>query len=140
MTGKNYLWCAYETYPEVIEDTFGDDGPYTGFSEVDDHAEFRYVSLTPPKSWDREHVAIGFKPKAGGVVWVAYVIYADGDSFGRHGGQFLCLGIFNTQKAAKKCAEGARHGTLPLHPKHSTFNDFFGGPEHFEVVEAAVKP
>jgi len=77
----------------------------------------------------------------GDAVWLAYVLYTDGDSFGKTSGYVKCLGLFKNEEDAQKLLkkelkEGNQTGKKR---KYKCWNGYFSGLDESDVISLVVQ-
>jgi len=75
------------------------------------YIEFSLTGCHMGDKFGRETVLVDFEPKLGQSVWVVYVIYNTGDSFGQTCGVWTILGVYETHEQAGKVHKSVMDGT-----------------------------
>jgi hypothetical protein len=121
---KYPLWLRYEEKCRTISDNYGEDGPYTGFSEEEKEFKPLYLKLTEPKEklfHGVEKLEVDFDPKDCTKLYLVVVRYTDGGTFGTTHGYHVVKGIFKDDDSAYDFKKQIEDGKLPK----STYD--FGG-------------
>lgn len=77
-----YLDVIYKTNCLVLEDTYGHEGPYTGYT----HDSCSYVVERLSLAKNHGDLVVGFEPNIKEKYYLLYAVYSTGDSFSRHEG------------------------------------------------------
>ena len=112
-----YVYVSYrEKCVDVIEDTLGEDGPYSGYRE--DVWEFELVKAygtKPPIGitpyWETVKLIGAYKVPA--KVYVLYVRYSTGDTFGHSNGRGTIVNAYVDMKDALKAQKQIEEGKWP---------------------------
>lgn len=122
------LFCSYEEHSQVISDTRGEDGPYSGHAETSttssligvhkDKPGGCYYYLVPVKDWDGKT-----EPKK---VFAVCVHYSTGDTFSHESGLLAIEGLYMSMDAASKVAQQIRD---------NTYKDYGAWQGYFESLE-----
>ena len=132
VSAKNYieeLYVVYTETPEMINEPDEEPGPWDWRGDKDLHTTFDHVSLSQPASPYHELEYAKFPVAVGDKVFVAWVNFTDGDTFGSTRGQFAVEGIFKTREEAVNALEGVS----------SKYAGYFSRLENVFVDEAIVK-
>lgn len=105
MKENQYLYISYNEHcSNVVEDTYGDDGPYTGFCEEDWEFNLDKAYLKPPAKntpyW--EQVELIGDLKGTKFVYVMYVLYSTGGTFSRDNGRGHIVKAYVSKEDALK--------------------------------------
>ena len=98
----------------------------------DEHTDWHLTkcSLTKTNSWSEEEVDIELTPKIGDIIYVVYVRYTTGNTFGTFYGQWKILGVHYNLSDAQKELESINDGT---HPDRYVWTGYFENLEHSDV-------
>ncbi len=129
----------YVTYTdeciETIEDTYGEDGPYTGFR----HERYLYtvngIYTKKPTTAYYEQCVLNYSGK--GIPKEAFVVivkYSTGGTFSRTDGRGHIVGVYQTADEAKEIAELIDTGEYDK----KNYRPWVGHFEHLECVEIEV--
>lgn len=129
---ENYieeLYVVYTEAPEMINEPDEEPGPWDWKGDKDLHTAFDHVSLSQPASPFYELEYANFPVAVGDKVFVAWVNFTDGGTFGSTRGQFAVEGIFKTREEAVSALEDVG----------SKYEGYFSRLENVFVDEAIVK-
>lgn len=87
------LYIDFTATEDVDEDTYGDDGPYTGYRETSTSIDVRSLHRTPVETFG-EDVAVDAKTFNAKEGYLVVVRYSTGSTFGRENGKYLFVAVF----------------------------------------------
>lgn len=104
------IYITYDSYTNTIHDDFGQDGPWEGSYERSEDWSLGQVLLSQPKTARYEEFVLAGKrlPKQ---VYVVYVRYSTGDTFGHTDGCGTIVGCYRTREQAEKIYKAIEDGT-----------------------------
>lgn len=130
------IYLDYTQSYETIEDTYGDDGPYTGFKEESITTEFLGLYKTQPKEkffyesleiYDEELLNCE-------KLFAAIVIYSDGGTFGKTNGYWKILGLERTEEKAQSLLDLTLQNKSERYP----WNNYFASLQDSYVKEITL--
>ena len=106
-------------------------------SYEDEHTDWYLTkcSLVKTNSWREEEVDVKFNTKAGDVIYVVYVRYETGNSFGTSYGRWKILGVHSDLSDAQKELESINDGT---HPDKYVWTGYFESLEHCDIQAMVI--
>jgi hypothetical protein len=133
-----YVYVSYESKCiDVLEDTLGDDGPYSGFREDDWSYEVLDVYAEPPvgvtTDWEQAKLVGSYKvPER---VWLVVVRYSTGDTFSHSSGQGAIANAYVDESRAWKDARLIEDGKWP---EYAAWTGYFESVESVMVIEKVM--
>lgn len=103
------IYANFKESPEIISDTYGENGPYTGYREDSLNREFIGVSIEKPNSYLAEELEVDDSVKEGDFLHFVCVEYSDGGTFGTTHGYLDIEGAYTDLKKADKVAKSIRN-------------------------------
>ena len=129
-----YVYVSYKSdCVNVIEDTLGEDGPYSGFKKDAWDFALGKAFVTPPNYtpyW--EHVELVGAVKAPDHVYVLYVRYSDGNTFGRSSGLGAIVKAYVNEKDAIKDQQLIKNGK---YPGYCAWTGYFSNSGYNKMIE-----
>ena len=110
---KKYVYLTYTEYRSGGDVCKGDeDSDWPCYEDTDTDWNLVDCALTQ-KPWPTytERVEVDFDVKVGDGVWVVYVRYGTGDSFGRTNGCWKIIGVYKHQGQASKILKSIEDDT-----------------------------
>jgi hypothetical protein len=89
------------------------------------------------KNWYQEQVEIDFSTNIGSTVWVVYVRYGTGGTFGLINGAWTILGVYEHQDQAEKVKKSVYDDTY--NEKYKSWQGYFEKFESCEVESMVVQ-
>ena len=131
---KKYpLYVVYEEdCAEVIEDTYGDDGPYAGFTHDRYDYEVTGVYSTKPDSTVYYEERVLDSKNQPEEVYVVIVRYSTGSTFGHSDGRGHIVGVYESEEKAKEVSEKINTGKFKGKYGYTPWTGYF---ERLEGVE-----
>ncbi len=137
----------YVKTSDIVTSSYREDKPYGDWYSYHDFSiEGVYTRVGAEYTYGVEEINVQFDAKEGDLVYVLYMIYDTGDSFGRAHGLGEVFWVFNDEWAAEK----ARREVVKNSDQYSVeFDDGFGkmiklsnpGAGYFETIQSIeVKP
>ena len=129
---KKYV---YLTYTEYREGGGAEDPDDRWSSRTDENIDWNLTGCyLTNKSWPTytERVEVDFDVQLGDGIWVVYVRYGTGDSFGHTNGAWTIIGVYKNQNEAAKIAEQINLKTYVSPSGYLVWDGYF---ESFECCE-----
>ena len=140
----NILYMSYEQSERIVEDTYGEDGPYTGYTESE--MEFSPLGLhkSRPNVFLVEELKPDFDISNLRKVWLVIVRYTDGGTFGTTSGNWVVKGVFKSSDLAKASAlaKSIKDDTYVPAEKYGymEWKGFFNKLDDVELHHMELKP
>lgn len=134
---KKYVYLTYTEY-QSGGDLHDPDDRWSCRDDTDIDWHLTGCHLTN-KSWPTytEQVEVDFDVKVGDGLWVVYVRYGTGDSFGHTNGAWTIIGVYKDQDEAAKIVEQINLKTYP--GEYHVWEGYFESFECCEVQGFIVK-
>jgi hypothetical protein len=150
------LWLKYSEKHVTINDTYGEDGPYTGFSEEEIEFHPEYLKSKEPEKdahWNFRTVQkleceCEFDPKDCKKLYLVVVRYTDGGTFGSTKGYWTVKGIFKDDDSAHAFKKLVEDGKCPkrtyeshdgsIEEMHHEWEGYFASLDGVEVHRLEV--
>lgn len=126
---KEEVFVVYTESRVSVEAPDEEPGPWDWRGTDDLNAKFDYVSIEQPSNPLHELAHANFPIEAGDKVFVAWLNFTDGDTFGQTRGQFESKGVFKTRKEAEASLKGAQQ----------EYSGYFSELESVHVEETIVR-
>lgn len=109
-TKNNFpLYVLYKEEVEVISDTLGEDGRWSGFREESKDYSITGVSTVQPQSYYYEQVVLHTDNELPNHVYVVLVRYSDGGTFCHTSGNGHIEGVYDSFEEADAVAESIKN-------------------------------
>lgn len=140
MTHKQTLYLAYEEHNTVISDTYGEDGPYSGYTEEQREVTFKNLFLKrPPHIWRIEEIVIDEPVQVGTPVVLVVPRWTDGGTFGQTHGYWQVEGVFTDLNKASELAESIRNRSYKKERDYLPWTGYFAGLDNVDVEVMTVQ-
>jgi len=106
-------------------------------SRADEHTEWELTGATlePGDDWNREEVVLEQEVHTGDPIWVVYVRYQTGGTFGTRYGAGAIVKAFLSLEEAQQCAESITQGT---YKGYKCWEGYFERLEYVIVEELTI--
>lgn len=128
----------YKIYVEYISRRHGgeplSDEPYS--DREPEYIDFYITKCSADKSLvgiSREEHEVNFEPKSGNTVYVVYVRYSTGDSFGHTNGEWSIIDILDSMEHANKLKESIDSGEYERNNGHAPWTGYFESLESSNI-------
>jgi hypothetical protein len=151
------LYVDFTATEDVEEDTYGDDGPYTGYRETSTSIDIHSLSRESVETFG-EDVEVDDKTFTAKEGYLVVVRYSTGSTFGRERGKYLFIAVFDDLDDAeslaaeikKDSAAGNRNDKWTFIPKtpnvayakdgiHCSWKGYFERLESVDVESLRIK-
>lgn len=129
------MYVLYEENVKIINNTHGENGPYSGYCEREKDYRITDVSTVEPESYYHEHVVLYTDNDLPDHVYIVLVRHRDGDTFGTTTGNGYIVGVYDNENEADTIAKSIYDKTFD---DYSPWNDYFSDLESVSVETEKV--
>lgn len=132
------LYLASQRNLSVVEDTLGEDGPYSGFREIRGEAYYTAVYINSFSFCD-DYISPTETFEVGDEVYVVYAHYYDGGTFGVEDGYLNCVLITKDEQKAQDALTWIKYTNDLYNFKHRKYTQTVE-PKYVPAPEGHTEP